>query len=158
MTSLLRRMQASERRSAIVLLCAAGLALLAALEPLGGTEIPPAGPALRLPGPRMDALGGAYGAASPFDPARRPVSGSGRLPGEEQTVAEAAAPLPVLVLSGILVEGGRRKAMFSGMGDGGWQEAGSSVGDWVLEAVEPRSVRLRRGDEVLVMEADEALR
>lgn len=152
------QMQPSERRSAIVFLGAAGLALLAALEPFGGTEIPPAGPALHLPGPRMEGLGGAYAAASPFDPARRPVSGLGRLPGGPPALAEAAPPPPVLLLSGILVEGGRRKAMFSGMGSGAWQDAGSSVGDWVLESVEPRSVRLRRGDEVRVMEADEALR
>ncbi len=152
-----RPMQPSERRSAIVLLAAGGFALLAAMEPFEGAAIPPTGPALHLPGPPVQPLAGAYAAGSPFDPARRAVDGIGRLPGEPEAAPPAAPPL-VLVLSGILVEGDRRKAMFSGAGSGAWQEAGSAVGDWTLEAVEPRAVHLRRGDEVMVMRSDEALR
>lgn len=155
MNPVTRGLAPSERRSAIVLLAAVALAATAALEPFGGTDGPPAEPGLHPPALARDWQSGAYAAGSPFDPARRALGGVGRLAGSGDVVA---APPPVLTLAGILVEGNRRKAMFTGVGGGNWQEAGSTVGDWLVEAVEPRAVRLSRGGETMVLRSDEALR
>ena len=89
-------------------------------------------------------------------PARRALNGPGRLPGEAPPPAASPPPEPPLVLTGILASGTTRKALFAGMDT--WLPEGGEAWRWRVVEIEPRRVKVRRGEEERVLDASDALR
>ncbi|WP_019996586.1 hypothetical protein [Aureimonas ureilytica] len=142
-----------ERGAALVLVLVgvlAALALTASLEaPAPGAPEVPA----RMVSPlRLE--GSAFSRAPPFDPARAPLDGVGRLASETPPIA--AAPVePPLRLVGILADSAVRRVLFAGVDT--WLEEGGTAWGWTIDLIEPRRVTVHRGSERRVIDASEAL-
>ena len=146
-------MGAAERAAALALCTALALATLALSDPVSGGRSSDAPALLRQ---RPPLVGGPFMAAPPFDPERRALNGPGRLPGEAPPPAASPPPEPPLVLTGILSSGTTRKALFAGMDT--WLPEGGEAWRWRVVEIEPRRVKVRRGEEERILDASDALR
>ena len=145
---------AGERGATLACLLAATLCAGAILAEPPAAADPNATSALpRLPEP-LRAEGGAFMQAPPFDAARQPLAGLGRLV-PETVMSDAPPPEPPLRLAGILAEGATRRVLFSGLD--GWLEEGGNAWGWTVDRIEARQVTVHRGAERRVLTSSDAL-